>query len=210
MSQAATASTTSEGTSCAGGRARRVSTERVETRNLKKRKESKREELRQQSTTDHDEQVGSRDQKRRAIFALAELAEVLGALDDLAEEIDARLGRVLVSERLLDGDHVREVLRDALRVVLREELKPEASLPCKGDGWLSVKNAAAVANVNEKTIRRWIGRRLLKAFKVGSLWRVKESDLNRMLEESAHQGTAFDAAKEADRIIHLRRSRRSK
>ena len=48
---------------------------------------------------------------------------------------------------------------------------------------LTIREVAGYLQVDEKTIRRWIGARNLPAFKLGRQWRVAEKDLQRFLNE---------------------------
>ena len=53
------------------------------------------------------------------------------------------------------------------------------------DPWLTVRQVARELTVTEKTVRRWITSRRLKASKVTdrSGWRIRRSELDRVLRE---------------------------
>ncbi len=46
-----------------------------------------------------------------------------------------------------------------------------------GDKYLSVEDIAHKFNLNYETVRRWLSGGQLKGYKVGKMWRIKESDL---------------------------------
>lgn len=48
---------------------------------------------------------------------------------------------------------------------------------------LSTKQAAEHLNVHQETIRRFLQRGIIKAVKVGKVWRVRESDLEEYLKQ---------------------------
>lgn len=49
------------------------------------------------------------------------------------------------------------------------------------NGILTVKQAASQLMVCEETIARWLRNGKLKGYKIGRLWRIKESDLERLV-----------------------------
>lgn len=48
---------------------------------------------------------------------------------------------------------------------------------------LTIKDTAAVCQVSEKTVRRWIGAKKLPAAKLGSQWRIRPRDLDLFIRE---------------------------
>jgi len=48
---------------------------------------------------------------------------------------------------------------------------------------LTPDEAAAIVRTSPKTIREWLRKGVLKGIKTGRLWRIRESDLRRFLEE---------------------------
>jgi excisionase family DNA binding protein len=76
----------------------------------------------------------------------------------------------------------RELVRDAVREVLREELAPlkhrnAGTLQGPEDGYLSVAKAARLADVAPGTIRAWIRAGRLTAQRAGRVLRVSRSEL---------------------------------
>jgi excisionase family DNA binding protein len=50
---------------------------------------------------------------------------------------------------------------------------------------LSIGDAARFLQVSEKTIRRWIAAKTIRAHRVGRQWRITDQELNRLIEEGA-------------------------
>lgn len=48
---------------------------------------------------------------------------------------------------------------------------------------LTIKDTAAVCQVSEKTIRRWIDAKELPAARLGSQWRIRPKDLDLFIRE---------------------------
>lgn len=51
----------------------------------------------------------------------------------------------------------------------------------------SVPQASKKLGTSQRTIRRWIDLRFLKATKIGRTWRIPESELARLLKEKPPQ-----------------------
>jgi excisionase family DNA binding protein len=80
----------------------------------------------------------------------------------------------------------RELVRDAVREVLREELAPlkhrnAGTLQGPEDGYLSVAKAARLADVAPGTIRAWIRAGRLTAQRAGRVLRVSRSELEKFM-----------------------------
>ena len=106
------------------------------------------------------------------------------------------------------GDLLLQLVADAVRAVVREELaglKDElASLqPAAPVGkWMTVGEAAGYAGVTEGTIREWINRGKLSAVKAGQQWRVKPTALDAAMQAGARDDSPnLDAM--ADNIVAL-------
>jgi excisionase family DNA binding protein len=78
---------------------------------------------------------------------------------------------------IIDEKSLVHLIADAVRLVLREELSkaPERS------EYLSVREAAEIANVIPGTIRSWIDAGKLGRFQAGRHVRVKRCDLDALL-----------------------------
>ncbi len=50
----------------------------------------------------------------------------------------------------------------------------------------TIKEVAEKLNVSEKTVRRYIAKSALTAFKIGGRWRIKEEDLHNYMNHSAN------------------------
>ncbi len=61
--------------------------------------------------------------------------------------------------------------------------KAASSRDDKFQSLLTIPDVADLCRVNKKTVRRWIGRHELPAFKLGRQWRIAERDLRRFLNE---------------------------
>ena len=53
------------------------------------------------------------------------------------------------------------------------------------DEWLSVEEVAKNLKMDEETIRRWIRRRQLKAYKFGRDYRIRREDFEAFIRERA-------------------------
>ncbi|HEY2746602.1 MAG TPA: helix-turn-helix domain-containing protein [Polyangia bacterium] len=87
-------------------------------------------------------------------------------------------------------DAVREAIRDVVREELRSAIRDElARAPVAlsdrgvgdGDAYLSVGEAANIANVHEATIRSWITKGQLRGHRAGRHRRVKRSELEQFM-----------------------------
>lgn len=53
------------------------------------------------------------------------------------------------------------------------------------DEWLSVEDVAQILKMDEETIRKWIRRKQLKAYKFGRDYRIKRDDFDQFVKERA-------------------------
>jgi len=83
---------------------------------------------------------------------------------------------------LFNEDALREIIRDELRSVIRQELgqKPAAA----GD-YVSAAEAAQIAAVSPQTIRAWIRQGKLKQFNAGRVIRVRRLELGALMASPA-------------------------
>lgn len=51
--------------------------------------------------------------------------------------------------------------------------------------WLTVDQIAKEVGVSEETVRNWIRKKLLKAYKLGRDYKIKREDFNEFLESQA-------------------------
>lgn len=51
--------------------------------------------------------------------------------------------------------------------------------------WLTVESIAKEVDVSEETVRNWIRKKLLKAYRLGRDYKIKREDFDRFLEEQA-------------------------
>lgn len=51
---------------------------------------------------------------------------------------------------------------------------------------LTIEEVADVLNMNTETIRRYIVGKKLIAYKIGNVWRIKESDLNDFITKDSN------------------------
>jgi excisionase family DNA binding protein len=59
--------------------------------------------------------------------------------------------------------------------------------------FLTVEDVAARLKVKEKTVRDWIARGMLEAYKIGKVWRIRKDHLDQAMEArrvSAHSAPA--------------------
>ena len=102
-------------------------------------------------------------------------------------------------------DSFRQLVRDTVRQVLREELAPlsrrnAGALQGPDDGYLSVAKAARLADVAPGTIRAWIRAGRLTAQRAGRVLRVSRSELTRFM---AGTPTGQKGAETVRRAAHL-------
>lgn len=74
----------------------------------------------------------------------------------------------------------REMLRDVVRTVVREELGAAAT-PLQAE-LLTYDQAAESVNVSASTIKRWVSSKRLKAYGKGKLRRVRGEDVRACFE----------------------------
>lgn len=48
--------------------------------------------------------------------------------------------------------------------------------------YLTVEEVAGRLKVKEKTVRDWIGRGMLEAYKIGKIWRIRSDHLDQAME----------------------------
>ena len=116
--------------------------------------------------------------------------------------------------RVFDEDALVQLIGDAVKQAVQDALVPIARASTVAveqvstDEYLAVRTAAAIAKVHEATIRDWISRGSLRAYRAGRHVRLKRSDLDEYLARSP-QGKAppIDMAERAARIVG--RSRRT-
>lgn len=105
---------------------------------------------------------------------------------------------------LFDESALREIIRDEIRTVIRQELgrKPAAA----GD-YVSVSEAAQIASVQAQTIRAWVRSGKLTEYKAGRVLRVRRSELEAFLAKGVTPDDA-DASPEqlADRRFRERQA----
>jgi putative molybdopterin biosynthesis protein len=64
--------------------------------------------------------------------------------------------------------------------------------------YLTVEDVAALLKVKEKTVRDWIARGMLEAYKIGKVWRIRRDHLDQAMEarrvsaQSAPAGGLWD------------------
>ncbi|MBA2677570.1 MAG: helix-turn-helix domain-containing protein [Ktedonobacteraceae bacterium] len=51
--------------------------------------------------------------------------------------------------------------------------------------WITVEQIAQEVNVSEETVRNWIRKKSLKAYRLGRDYKIKREDFNKFLEEQA-------------------------
>jgi excisionase family DNA binding protein len=59
-------------------------------------------------------------------------------------------------------------------------IKPKTERPPR---LLTIKDTAAICQVSEKTVRRWIDAKELPAAKLGAQWRIRPRDLDLFIRE---------------------------
>jgi len=100
---------------------------------------------------------------------------------------------------------IRELVRDVVRDVVREEMVALSTRCNDGEtdapsDYVSAKTAAAIADVNEETIRVWVRRGALPAYWAGRLLRIKRADLDRFMATGG-DGEDVDVEEAARRIL---------
>jgi excisionase family DNA binding protein len=55
----------------------------------------------------------------------------------------------------------------------------------QSDEWLSVEDVAQILKMDEETVRKWIRRKQLKAYKFGRDYRIRRDDFDRFVQERA-------------------------
>jgi excisionase family DNA binding protein len=93
-----------------------------------------------------------------------------------------------------------EALEQRLLEAIRS-LGPQTAAP-DADDVMTVDEAARVARVSTKAVRRWISERKLVALRAGRAVRVRRSDLNRFMRERPAQERPAPAD-EAARILQV-------
>jgi excisionase family DNA binding protein len=83
---------------------------------------------------------------------------------------------------LFDESALRDIIRDELRTVIRQELGKK---PAAGGDYLSVAEAAQIAAVSPQTIRAWIHARKLTQFNAGRVIRVRRPELEALMASPA-------------------------
>ena len=53
------------------------------------------------------------------------------------------------------------------------------------DEWLSVEEVAQILKMDEETVRRWIRKRQLKAYRFGRDLRIRRDDFDKFVKERA-------------------------
>lgn len=94
---------------------------------------------------------------------------------------------------LFDESALRELLRDELRTVIRQEL---GNKPATAGDYLSVAEAARIAAVQGQTIRAWIRGGKLREYKAGRVLRVRKLELEAFLANGSARSTPADLSPE--------------
>ena len=103
---------------------------------------------------------------------------------------------------LLDERALRQLVEDAVRRVVREELAASRNPNELARGYVSIQAAADHAGIAPGTIRRWIGEGKLPARKAGRVWRVRIEDLEAFLARPAAEANgAIDIRKRAEELL---------
>ena len=94
---------------------------------------------------------------------------------------------------------LRQIIRDEMRSVLREILVLSRAEP---DEYLSLKRAAKIADVDARTLRRWIREGQLTAHVTpGGLPRILRSELDRALMPSRPADDLAEARRRARALL---------
>lgn len=106
--------------------------------------------------------------------------------------------------RTVITDTVREVVRQEIRSAF-QELMP-SPLPMdrltteNGDRYLSLKSAAEILEVSERTIKSWVRKGDLPAYMTGRAWRLRESELHSFIRRQSMRRTESEDA--VDRCVN--------
>ena len=92
---------------------------------------------------------------------------------------------------------MRDVVRDELRVALAEARPRQAASVPSSEPYLSVANAAQLADLAPNTIRTWIRDGRLPAHRAGRVLRVRRSDLEKFLAPAPPKHKRVDIAARA-------------
>jgi excisionase family DNA binding protein len=98
---------------------------------------------------------------------------------------------------------LRDVVRDELRTALAAEARPRQAgptAPASEDAYLSVANAAQLADLAPNTIRTWIRDGRLVAHRAGRVLRVRRSELTSFLSVAPPKHKKVDIAARARQI----------
>lgn len=100
-------------------------------------------------------------------------------------------------------DEFRALIREAVRSVVREELRAfSASVPLDpGGGFQDYEQAAAVARVKPATIGAWVRRGLLKRHGTKAVPLVKTSELLKFLESGPSRADRPQSPEERARAL---------
>jgi excisionase family DNA binding protein len=121
-------------------------------------------------------------------------------------------------ERLQDGSRERhgileELLLDGLRRVVREEIRAalverghEPDEP-KATTYLSVAEAARIAQLHHGTLREWIKDGSLRAFRAGRVYRIRREDLDARLTCKVADPVSSEVSGRVAAILARRRLR---
>jgi excisionase family DNA binding protein len=66
-------------------------------------------------------------------------------------------------------------------------------MPIKDDKILSVEELAKFFGVSDQTIWRWCKSGKVPAFKIGSQWKVRQSDLNKIINQKVETKKRHDS-----------------
>jgi excisionase family DNA binding protein len=83
---------------------------------------------------------------------------------------------------LFDESALREIIRDEIRTVMRQELGKK---PAGVGDYVSVAEAAQIAAVSPQAIRTWIRAGKLKQFNAGRVIRVRRTELEALMASPA-------------------------
>ena len=95
---------------------------------------------------------------------------------------------------------MRDVVRDEVRSALAESRPRQAATTAPGEPYLSVANAAKLADLAPNTIRTWIRDGRLPAHRAGRVLRVRRSELESFLAVAPPKHKKVDIAARARQI----------
>ena len=99
---------------------------------------------------------------------------------------------------------LRDVVRDELRIALAEGRPRQAANPSSGsEPYLSITNAAQLADLAPNTIRTWIRDGRLPAHRAGRVLRVRRSDLEKFLAPEPAKHKKVDIAARARELTKV-------